>query len=249
MGLTKNQLEQLNNNSFPNNNSGFITPDLLRTYNSSSIAATVNQDDYTADSASFDSRIDALDAFSSSLVTNFATVAYVNGVSASLTSTASFNSYTSSTNAIINGLATTSSLNNLTASINSVSSSVGLLQTFSGSQYKADSASFSSRIIAAENTGFVTTASFNSFTASTDTKINNLNTISASYLAITQSYYSDSASVDSRLDVTATTGSNTFNGNQIINGNVSASSFISASKFIGDGSQITNLTASISIPI
>lgn len=254
MGLTKNQLEQLNNNSFPNNNSGYITPDLLRTFNSSSIAATVNQDDYTADSASFDSRIDSLENFSSSLVTNFATVAYVNSVSSSLVSTASFNQYTSSTNALINGLVTTSSFNTLTASVNNISSSVGLLQTFSGSQYKADSASFSSRIVAAENTGYVTTASFNSYTSSTDTKINSLNTISASYLSFTQSYYSDSSSFSSRINsITtsslATTGSNTFNGNQIINGNVSASSYVSASKFVGDGSQLTGVTASVSIAI
>jgi hypothetical protein len=303
MALTKQQLLALNNSSFPNNNAGFITPELLRTYNSSSIGAFVDEIDYTLDSASVDLRLDNLENFSSSLVTNFATVAYVNGVSASLTSTASFNAYTQSTNNTINGLATTSSVNALTASINSVSSSVGLLQTFSGSQYKADSASFSnrivaaentgyvttssfnaytqstnlftasistsvgslqtfsgsqykadsasfdSRIIAAENTGYVTTSSFNSYTSSTDTKINNLNTISASYLSFTQSYYSDSASFDSRLDITATTGSNTFNGNQIINGNVSASSFVSASKFIGDGSQLTGVTASVSIAI
>jgi trimeric autotransporter adhesin len=280
MALTKQQLLALNNSSFPNNNAGYITPELLRTYNSSSIGAFVDEIDYTIDSASVDLRLDNLENFSSSLVTNFATVAYVNGVSASLTSTASFNAYTQSTNNTINGLATTASVNQLTASINSVSSSVGLLQTFSGSQYKADSASFSNRIVAAENTGYVTTASFNSYTQSTDTKINSLNTISASYLsftqsyysdsssfssrieaidddnvttasfnAFTQSYYSDSASFDSRLDSTATTGSNIFNGNQTINGNVSASSFVSASKFIGDGSQLTGVTASVSIAI
>lgn len=249
MGLTKQQLEILNNSSFPNNNAGYITPEILRNFNSSSIAATVNQDTYTADSASFDTRIDSLENFSSSLVTNFATVAYVNSVSSSLVSTASFNSYTQSTTAIINGLATTSSVNTLTASINNVSTSVGLLQTFSGSQYKADSASFSSRIDTAGNTGYVTTASFNSYTQSTDTKINSLNTISASYLSFTSSYYTDSASVSSRLNRTATTGSNTFNGNQIVNGNISASSFISASNFVGNGSQLTGITASVSIAI
>jgi hypothetical protein len=269
MGLTKAQLEALNDSSFPNNNAGYITPTILRDYNDAVILNTVNQDAYILDSASVDLRLDNLENFSSSLVTNFATVAYVNGVSASLTSTASFNQYTASTAATIAGLATTASVNAITQSVNNISTSVGLLQTFSGSQYKADSASFSSRIIAAENTGYVTTASFNaytsstnntiagltttasfnSYTSSTDTKINSLNTISASYLSFTQSYYSDSASFDGRLDVTATTGSNTFNGNQIINGNVSASSFVSASKFVGDGSQLTGVTASVSIAI
>ena len=41
MGLTKQQLEALNVSSFPNNTTGLITPEILRTYNSSSIEATV----------------------------------------------------------------------------------------------------------------------------------------------------------------------------------------------------------------
>ena len=144
MGLTKQQLEALNNNSFPNNNAGAITPAILRDYNDATIANTVNQDVYTTDSASFDSRID--------------------------------------------GLATTSSLN-------AVSTSVGLLQTFSGSQYKADSASFSARILAVTGSGGnIDTSSF------------------------------------------ATTGSNTFIGEQTIVGNVTfpSSSFISTNNVSGN---------------
>jgi hypothetical protein len=116
MGLTKAQLEALNDSSFPNNNVGAITPEILRNYNDEVILNTVNQDVYTTDSASFDNRID--------------------------------------------GLATTSS-------VNAVSTSVGLLQTFSGSQYKADSASFSSRILAVTgssiNTGSFATTGSNTF--------------------------------------------------------------------------------------
>ena len=113
----------------------------------------------------------------------------------------------------INTLSTTASVNSLSASIyqtdstqsNNIannSSSIGLLQTFSGSQYKADSASFDSRIDNLEfvSGGFVTTASFNSYTQSNDSKVNNLNTISASYLAFTQSYYSDSSSFSNRIE-------------------------------------------------
>jgi len=116
MGLTKQQLEALNVSSFPNNNAGAITPDILRQYNAATITNTVNQDTYTTDSASFDSRITA--ATGSTIYTG------------SFATTASFNAYTQSTNLF-------------TASI---STSVGLLQTFSGSQYKADSSSFDSRI-------------------------------------------------------------------------------------------------------
>ena len=167
MGLTKQQLEALNVSSFPNNTAGLITPEILRTYNSSSIEATVNQDAYTTDSASFDSRID--------------------------------------------GLATTSSLN-------AVSTSVGLLQTFSGSQYKADSASFSSRIEAVTGSGgnvdtssLVTTSSFNAYTASQDFKNTTF----------------------------ATTGSNTFVGEQRIYNN-QVLRFANQGTFSGDsGSRLS----------
>ena len=57
MSLTKQQLEALNNNSFPNNNAGYITPDILRNYNSSSIAAFVDENTYLIESASFSDRI------------------------------------------------------------------------------------------------------------------------------------------------------------------------------------------------
>ena len=86
MGLTKQQLEALNNNSFPNNNAGAITPDILRQYNAATITNTVNQDVYTADSASFDTRIDSLETFSASIVTNFATVLQLNTSSSVLQS-------------------------------------------------------------------------------------------------------------------------------------------------------------------
>jgi hypothetical protein len=57
MGLTKAQLDALNDSSFPNNNGGLITPQVLRDYNDAIIVNTVNQDVYTADSASFNTRI------------------------------------------------------------------------------------------------------------------------------------------------------------------------------------------------
>jgi activator of HSP90 ATPase len=160
MGLTKAQLEALNDSSFPNNNVGAITPEILRNYNDEVILNTVNQDVYTTDSASFDNRID--------------------------------------------GLATTSS-------VNAVSTSVGLLQTFSGSQYKADSASFSSRILAVTGSGgnvdtssLVTTASFNAYTQSTANTIATLAT-TASVTALSTS-----------ITVTNNTQTNLINGKTYI---------------------------------
>ena len=73
--LTKTQLENENNNSFPNNNSGFITPTLLRTFNENMIDSLVDEGSYNADSASFSGSIAALQNFSSSLDGPFATQA------------------------------------------------------------------------------------------------------------------------------------------------------------------------------
>ena len=42
MSLTKQQLEALNNNSFPNNTSGYITPEILRTFNDAVIQTLVD---------------------------------------------------------------------------------------------------------------------------------------------------------------------------------------------------------------
>ena len=166
MGLTKQQLEALNNNSFPNNNAGAITPAILRDYNTSAIANTVNQDAYTTDSASFDSRID--------------------------------------------GLATTSSLN-------AVSTSVGLLQTFSGSQYKADSASFSSRIEAVTGSGgTVNTGSLLVTASAAGNTITFTKGDSSTFNVSVSGGTIDTSSF-------ATTGSNSFVGNQTITGSVTIS--------------------------
>jgi hypothetical protein len=264
MGLTKAQLEALNQSSFPDNQEELITPEVLRTYNAASIDNTVNQDTYTTDSASFDSRINGFVAGTGFL------------------STASFNAYTASTNSEI------SAIESFTAS---VSTSVGLLQTFSGSQYKIDSASFSSRINTAGNTGLVTTASFNEYTSSNDTKVNNLTAQTASYalsasvaavdieqdgkiasltsatssyaisssvkvvtdslqtqingLATTSSVNTLSQSVDSRLDTLETAGyvTATITGSSLITASVSQST-ITFTK--GDGSQFNIVVADVS---
>ena len=55
--LTKQALKVDNNQSFPNNNAGLITPTALRGFNENMIDSTVNQAVYTADSASFNTRI------------------------------------------------------------------------------------------------------------------------------------------------------------------------------------------------
>jgi hypothetical protein len=58
--ITKQALVVDNNQSFPNNNNGQITPAVLRAFNTNMIDSTVNQTVYTADSASFNSQIAAI---------------------------------------------------------------------------------------------------------------------------------------------------------------------------------------------
>jgi hypothetical protein len=222
---SKQQLDVENQTSFPNNTTGYITPEGLRTFNNDMIDSTVNQTVYTTESASFDLRIDNLEGWSSSLANTIATKL----------DTASFNSYTQSTQTTFNQFS--SSTNAFTQSTNtftaSISSSVGLLQTFSSSQYKADSSSFDTRITSIlVGTGFTTTASFNAYTQSTNAFTASQNFINGTH---------------------ATTGSNTFIGVQTISGsvlltglfqgsNVYVTGSITASSYSGSVAGIGNVT-------
>ena len=161
--LTKQQLAVENSNSFPNNNTGFITPTLLRTFNGNIIDSLVDEVTYNADSASWTSDITALEQFSSSLVTNFVTSTQLSASSSTLQNnintklnTASFNAYTAS-----QGPAATGSLLLTASAVNNVI-------TFT----KGDGSTFPVTVAtgSAINTGsFVTTSSFNSYTASAST--------------------------------------------------------------------------------
>jgi len=73
--LNKTQLEQQNQTSFPNNNAGFITPSILRGFNTDMIDSLVDEGEYNINSASFSGSIAALQNFSSSLDGPFATQA------------------------------------------------------------------------------------------------------------------------------------------------------------------------------
>ena len=58
--LSKQALKVENNQQFPNNNAGLITPSNLRTFNEDMIDSTVNQAVYTTDSGSWNQRIDEI---------------------------------------------------------------------------------------------------------------------------------------------------------------------------------------------
>jgi len=359
--LTKPQLETVNQDNFPNNTTGYISPQRLREFNTDVIDSTVNQTIYTANSASFDSRIDSLESFSSSIAIDYINQTELNAATASLSasltttingkvSSSTFTTFSTSVDSrlddlvatkanlaggnsfsgsqsifgdvnvtddvVITGQLTASVIktpyitgsefrsatgtsylrilesNNFTtedltiagvpftvysasiasssafianytgqtfnlfsASVDSrldslesfsssltatyatdvelsaVSSSImSNFNTFSASQYKADSSSFDSRI----TTNSASFASFSSSqyktdSSSFDSRINA--EVSASTFFSGTQYKNDSSSFDSRLDLEefksttfATTGSNTFIGNQTITGNVYISS-------------------------
>ena len=64
--ISKQALKVENNTNFPNNNTGYITPSLLREFNSDFIDSTVNQTSYNVFTASVTSSIQQLSAFTAS---------------------------------------------------------------------------------------------------------------------------------------------------------------------------------------
>jgi len=132
---------------------------------------------------------------------------------------------------------TISGIGNVTLYSQSVDNRLDLLENFSSSQYKADSSSFDSRIDSLEAFSsslvvtFVTQAELNLSSSQLQSNINTkLDT--SSFNSYTSSLSSStsltSASFNSRINTivasSATTGSNTFVGNQIITGSLILSS-------------------------
>jgi hypothetical protein len=107
--LSKQELGVQNQTSFPNNSTGYISPTLLRGFNTDIIDSTVNQTGYNTDSSSVSAQLVGLNTYTQSLNTNFITSGSLNAATASLsaslapninnkTLTSSFMAYTSSTN-------------------------------------------------------------------------------------------------------------------------------------------------------
>ena len=162
---------------------------------------TFSASQYKNDSSSFDTRLDGIESKTGS----YATITDLNNSSSVLQSninnkltTSIFNTYTTTANSRLLALETTSaSLNQYTAS---VSTSVGLLQQFSGSEYKSDSSSFDTRISAS-------TLTFNDTTGQTGIDFTQVGTqvsaiasglttgSSVKFSSITASYFSASATI------------------------------------------------------
>ena len=217
--ISNQALKVANNTEFPNNNAGAITPSRLRGFNTDMIDSLVDEISYTADSASWEQSIAALEAFTGS-ATGLTTGSLLITASANL-NTITFTKGNGSTfNVLVNtGSADLTDLGPLNAFTASVAGTNAFTQ------------SANLRLNSLEAT-----------TASLNTSVSNLNTF-------TQSIQIEVNGLEAKTGSYATTGSNIFVGNQTIVGSVSASSFVSASRFIGDGSQITGITASVATTI
>ena len=118
--ISKQALLVENNQSFPNNNNGAITPSELRGFNIDMIDSTVNQTVYTTDSGSWNRSINALNTFTASQQPSFTAL---NSFTASqLVINSGVNTYTQSANASINSLiAEVDAIQIWTSSVNEIS--------------------------------------------------------------------------------------------------------------------------------
>jgi hypothetical protein len=186
--LSKQALQVENTQSFPNNTTGYITPTLLRTFNSNAIDSTVNQTVYTSDSGSWNTKINNLNAFTASQQPSFTAL---NSFTASqLTINSGVNLFTQSAASSISQLnVQTASFYAFTASVNQVMEEGTVLGYSTRFNYRGLLISAS---VTPNVSGLITnidvisdstktnTSSFNEFTASTNQQLDSLETNSAS---------------------------------------------------------------------
>jgi hypothetical protein len=196
--LTKQALQVENNTQFPNNNAGLITPTNLRTFNSDMIDSLVDEISYTADSASFNSRINNITGSVTNTGSLLLTASFDNGTR-NLTFTkgdaSTFNVNIPDTSGSAGNFVTTSSFNAYTASTDA---SITQLNASSASQQisidalNTNSASVNisiTNVNSATASLFTSVNNINTFTQSAQTSINALNAATSSYVtsAITAS--------------------------------------------------------------
>ena len=225
--ISKQALKVDNNQSFPNNNNGAITPAILRAFNVNMIDSMVDELGYNVDSGSWNQQIDALEQFTASAsgLTTGSLLVTASAVSNVITFRKGDNS-TFNVTVATGSIPDISNLNQATASLQQFTASAQV----SINNLNTTTASLNSSV-----------TQLNANTASQQISINALNVSSASQQVSIDSLNSKTGSY-------ATTGSNIFTSANTFT-SISASSFVSASEFIGNGSKITGITASIALPI
>jgi hypothetical protein len=204
--ISKQALIVDNNQSFPTNNVGDITPADLRAFNVNMIDSLVNEIPYQSFTASVTNSINLLNAFTQSQQPSFTNL---NAFTASqLTINTGYNAATYSLNNSVSVLQSqTSQLTAFTGSINQIQSAGNILGNatrfnFSGLMTASLVANVNGTIadisLINDNTK-IGTASFNAYTASTNSSINNLNQFSASTLLRLTNIESTTASLNSSV--------------------------------------------------
>jgi hypothetical protein len=225
--LSKQALIVENNTSFPNNTTNYITPAILRSFNVDMIDSLVDENTYNVDSGSWNRSISSLNQFTAS-------ASGLTTGSLLITASAAGNviTFTKGNNTTFNVTVATgsipdiSNLNQATASLQAYTASANV----KFSNLESTTASLNTSV-----------SNINTFTASAAISITNLNSVSASQQTSINNLNAKTGSY-------ATTGSNTFTSANTFT-SISASSFVSASIFVGDGSKLTGITSSISMPI
>ncbi len=211
--VSKQALLTENTNSFPNNNTGYITPEKLRTFNTNFIDSTVNQTFYSSASAAQDNSIAALNTFTASQQPSFNAL---NSFTASqLTINSGVNGFTQSANYSIGALNTqTASFFAWTSSVNEIRDD-GVLQGYSTRLYFEGlvSASITANVngpiatIKVEQDGTkLNTSSFNAFTQSINDYTASAGPIATGSLVATSSFSSNTITFTKGNGTTYTNG-------------------------------------------
>ena len=224
----------------------YVSTGSINFVDDSGIVGTLNAGTITAiqsNTSSANSRLDAIESFTSSLNTTYTTDAELNASSSTLTSnintklnSSSFNSFTasvaetntftSSTTARLNALETTSA--SVNTSDTNQNNRLGSLETISASNL--------SRISALETKS----ASVDTTNTTQNARLSALETTSASVDTLNTTQNTRITNLENKTGSLATTGSNTFIGTQIITGSV----YVTANLVVQGSSSLQNITAS-----
>ena len=192
--LSKTALQVENTTNFPNNTTGYITPTLLRGFNSDMIDSTVNQTGYTSDSGSWNVSVSNLNAFTASQQPTFNSL---NAFTASqLGINSGVNSFTQSANGRLSSLESYTASFTTSVAIYDEATFVNNVNqiAFSGNGISASYVS-GKAVVGVDFTPLnnftasqaITNTNLNAFTQSANVSITNLNIATASFNAYTSS--------------------------------------------------------------
>jgi hypothetical protein len=254
--ISKQALQVANNTDFPNNSTGYITPELLRGFNTDMIDSTVNQSQYTINSGSWNSSITQLNSFTASQQPTFNAL---NAFTASqLTINSGVNAATQSLNASITSLSNEiDTIQNWTSSVNEIRFNNGLpnyairwnFGGFISASFVENVGGRIADITVLSDGTKLNTSSFNDYTASAAAAQSAYSASQAIWNASATASISQLLSFSSSLDATYATDaqlaavSSSLNDN--INTKLSTSSFNEYTSSFGSLTSLNSFTASI----